>query len=341
MGHPLFKRRNIKIGAAVSLAALSLAVYTRPIHSFFSDRVADTVVIHVAAPPAPPPPTGPGADIPAGGTFTDNGIIWRVLADNTKTDGTKLIITERVYNFGYIAYWTSNSYTLYENSTLKKDATYGIDKWYNTNASADLKAAAVPYGYKPGANGNENNANYYGQFPWNAAANDPNALTVPDLAGTSGHYYPFALSISECNAYKNMFANGSLLANDGIGNRIWWLRSPGSSSAYAATYVNGAGAISTGAAAGSGGTYTGVGMRVALWVYYGNGLSKSSATEFINEIPAEAIDNPAGETADTAAPEVTEEIYTEETEDTTISNSSAADPPATAEYSEQNDQSAV
>jgi len=257
----LYNRMNIKITAIVLLTVAAVFVYIAPIFAYFSDIVAGAVNIQLAVVTLP---TGPGATTPEGGTFVDNGVTWRVLADNTKIDGTKLIITEEVYNFGYIAYNTSTTYVLYENSNLKKNATYGMDVWYAANVSADLKAVAVPYAYKPGHNGNEHDWINYNSG-WSAGANDPNALTVPDLSGASGHGYLFALSISECNTYLKMFANGSLLAHDSIGgNRVWWLRSPGNSNSNTVSCVGSLGGITTVYA-----NSTAASMRPACWVYFG------------------------------------------------------------------------
>jgi len=182
-----------------------------------------------------------------------------------------------------------------------------MDKWYSSNVSAALKAVAVPYGYKAGFNGNETNTGYIGG--WSATAIVSGALTIPDLAGASGHGYPIALSISECNAYKLMFANGALIANDNLGShRAWLLRSSGNNSTTQISLITTTGSISTTAAdAGGAVTGTAVGMRPAFWVFYGDGAIEEA-------IPEDAIEE---ETAD----DMTEEAATEDTvEDTTAEN---------------------
>jgi hypothetical protein len=195
----------------------------------------------------------PVKDIPVGGTFEENGVTWRVLANDG--NGNKLIITEKVYGYGQV-YNTSGSYSAFGSSTLKG----AMDTWWANNGGY-LKALAV----KP----NHTNAENENVAPWSGWSEIANVAAAVNAAGTpvSGaddtQGVVFAMSISEINKYQQNFANGSYQAQNIQGaNCIWWLRSPGNFLAVGVSCVYTGGNVVNNATAG----HTHLGFRPALWV---------------------------------------------------------------------------
>jgi hypothetical protein len=196
-------------------------------------------------------PISPAANIPAGGTFTDDkGIEWLVVAEER---GHKLIMTKYAYGYSTL-YNLTDTYTPLDSGSNLKTA---LQIFYEDQVGNDAKAVTVPY-ISPLPDENSS----YG-FDWLTTGTD--GYSHPNGRGTAeknGSNAVFVLSITEATLYPTLDNNAKRRAYDASDTSVrchWWLRSPGPSISSPFSVIHKEGEV-------YGASGTGVYFRPALWI---------------------------------------------------------------------------
>ena len=164
----------------------------------------------------------PVISTPAGSTFTDNGVVWRVLHDNG--NGYKLIMTEAVYANSS---WNRDSvsgtvnWQPYESGLLPGTVVAEMNSFYNGQVSQALKDLAcfpaLPLAIEPSAAGHVN-------LDLNAGISAPGAKAT----GFQGIVFP--PSASEINRFVSGTGTGNNALRIGLDSggtpRFYWVRTP-------------------------------------------------------------------------------------------------------------------
>jgi len=190
-----------------------------------------------------------------GGTFTYNGIVWRVLHNDGA--GHRLIITERVHMVG-ARYNTTNIYTRLGVS----NARAALNNWWGPNVTGALGNVAVP-----ALNVENDVRSAHGS--WNNNEQGAAGISAPGSGAVqeNGSNALFILSLSEVNRY---FTNtdgarrAALHGGTATNWQPWWLRSPGNTATNRVAGISTAGHRNARPA-----NNTEPGLRPAMWIHIG------------------------------------------------------------------------